>query len=198
MEKVAIHWAVLVFHWQYWVIIGEYGSVLRNNIKQMYTACLDGLGNMVIRIIWWNWGQNTLKPSIACLKELQDDKIALILTLLKLQKNVVKAISSLCLFYHVGSIKASPSLNLKVAVAVFSGRSRPSGWSPRPWNIRGVRSQKNIFSALQASAEEVRQESQASVWSKSIEAQDPPLDCHYCPWHYMTEARSRLACICLF
>ena len=103
VEKVAIHWAVLVFHWQYWVIIGEYGSILSDNIKQMYTACLDSLSNMVIRIIWWNWGQNTLKPSIACLKELQDDKIALTLTLIKLQKNVVKAISSLCLFYHVGS-----------------------------------------------------------------------------------------------
>ena len=113
VEKVAIHWAVLVFHWQYWVIIGEYGSILSDNIKQVYTACLDGLGNMVIRIIWWNWGQNALKPSIACLKELQDDKIALILTLIKLQKNAVKATSSLCL--HVGSIlKASLSLNLKV------------------------------------------------------------------------------------
>ena len=113
VEKVAIHWAVLVFHWQYWVIIWEYGSILSDNIKQVYTACLDGLGNMVIRIIWWNWGQNALKPSIACLKELQDDKIALILTLIKLQKNAVKATSSLCL--HVGSIlKASLSLNLKV------------------------------------------------------------------------------------
>ena len=123
----------------------------------MNTACLDGLGNMVVRIIWWNWGQNTLKPSIACLKELQDDKIALTLTLIKLQKNVVKAISSLCLFYHVGSINASPALNLKVAVTLFSSGSRPSDkggegrgggighLDPEIW--RGVPSQK-IFSAL--------------------------------------------------
>ena len=184
MKKVAVHWAVLVFHWQYWVIIGEYGSVLRNNIKQMYTACLDGLGNMVIRIIWWNWGQNTLKPSIACLKELQDDKIALILTLLKLQKNVVKAISSLCLFYHVGSIKASPSLNLKVAVAVSSGESRPSDkdgggggvCSSRPWDLkRGPVSKKKF--------------SQPFGPQFGLKIRAHPCICHwYCPWHYMTEA----------
>ena len=48
----------------------------------------------------------------------------------------MKATSSLCLFYHVGSIKASPSLNLKVAVAVFSGRSRPSD-KGRGWGGRG-------------------------------------------------------------
>ena len=70
----------------------------------------------------------------------------------------MKAASSVCLFYHVGSIKASPSLNLKVAVAVFSGRSRPSdkgrgggggggkaGYPDPEIYIRGVQSQKNFF-----------------------------------------------------
>ena len=47
--------------------------------------------------------------------------------------------------------------NLKVAVAVFSGGSDKGGSSLK----------KIFFSALGASAEEVRQESQASVWSKS-------------------------------
>lgn len=172
VEKVAIHWAVLVFHWQYWVIIGEYGSILSDNIKQMYTACLDGLSNMVIRIIWWNWGQNTLKPSIACLKELQDDKIALTLTLIKLQKNVVKAISSLCLFYHVGSINASLALNLKVAVTLFSSGSRPwdkggegrGDWSSRPWDLKGGPVSKKIFQPL------------APQFGLKIKAQVPPLD----------------------
>ena len=46
----------------------------------------------------------------------------------------MKATSSLCLFYHVDSIKVSPSLHLKVAVAVFSGGSTSSdkaGWGGR-------------------------------------------------------------------
>ena len=65
--------------------------------------------------------------------------------------------------------------NLKVAVAVFSGGSDKRGGGgkggtghPDPDIYKGGSSlQKIFFSALGASAEEVRQESQASVWSKS-------------------------------
>ena len=65
--------------------------------------------------------------------------------------------------------------NLKVAVAVFSGGSdkgRGGGGGgaghPDPDIYKGGSSLKKIlFSALGVSAEEVRQESQASVWSKS-------------------------------
>ena len=80
--------------------------------------------------------------------------------------------------------------NLKVAVAVFSGGSDKGGGggggggggSPPPPKKRGGGGvvhpdleiygggsslKKIFFSALGASAEEVRQESQASVWSKS-------------------------------
>ena len=65
--------------------------------------------------------------------------------------------------------------NLKVAVAVFSGGSDKRGGGgkggagpPDPDIYKGGSSLKKIFfSALGASAEEVRQESQASVWSKS-------------------------------
>ena len=65
--------------------------------------------------------------------------------------------------------------NLKVAVAVFSGGSDKVGGGgeggaghPDPDIYKGGSSLKKIFfSALGAWAEEVRQESQASVWSKS-------------------------------
>lgn len=33
MEQIAIHWTVFIFHGQYWIIIGEYRSILGNNVK---------------------------------------------------------------------------------------------------------------------------------------------------------------------
>ena len=112
----------------------------------------------------------------------------------------MKAISSLCLFYHVGSIlKASPSLNLKVAVAVFSGGSRPSdkdgggGWGGGSLLIQTLRSeegcglQQKIFSALRA-----------SVWSKN---KGPPLHLPLVlslTLHDRSHYISRLSCIFVF
>ena len=54
MEEIAIHWTVFVFHGQYWIIIGENRSILSNDVKQVYTAGLDSLVDVMIRVIGRN------------------------------------------------------------------------------------------------------------------------------------------------
>lgn len=70
MEEIAIHWTVFVFHGQYWIIIGENRSILSNDVKQVYTAGLDSLVDVMIRVIGRNWSENTLEPGIPGLEEL--------------------------------------------------------------------------------------------------------------------------------
>ena len=70
VEQVTINWIIFIFHWQYWIIVREYCSILCNNIKQMHTAGFNYFGNVIIWVFWGNWSQNTLQPCITGLKEL--------------------------------------------------------------------------------------------------------------------------------
>lgn len=51
VEQVTVHRTVFIFHGQYWIIIGEYCPILSDNVKQMNTAGLNSLGDVIVRIV---------------------------------------------------------------------------------------------------------------------------------------------------
>ena len=51
VEQVSIHWTVFVFHGQYWIIIGKYCSILSDNVKEVHTAGLNSLGDVIIGVV---------------------------------------------------------------------------------------------------------------------------------------------------